>query len=533
VSEERRKLAWRWSAVAVVLIAAVLRLYALTWGLPNAVHAYSYHPDEFLPVGSAFNIYSKGDLNPHFYNYPSLYIYICALAQGLASMLGFANDFGIYAACRIVTAVMSVLAVAVCLYGCGKLCGRKAGIAGGLFLAILAVHAQHSHFATVDVPSTFFVAGCLITAMFSFKTGNIKWLILSGILAGLAGGTKYNAGLVCLSAAAAPLLCALELSIVKRLGKSALVFVCAAIAFVISTPGCLLYTSEFMNGLTYELKHSAHGHGLVFAGTGSGILFALHNLAWGMGLPLLIVGIVSIIYATITKRKESIILLAFLIPYMILMSTSQVRFVRYAIPALPCFAIFTALAFSACQNISISYQRIIGILSGLVAAGSLIYCIAIIALFVPPDTRDSSRDFIVANASKSDSIGFIELPWFYSPPLGKMFGYGTTDTRRKAISESTYPITVLNEMPLNDPLPIWVVISDYEIDDALRLRGAAGMHPEDVTERDKILSVYDLVKQKYSEEKTFDRQVLWFDSSQLPHDMHYTAPRIRLYRLKK
>jgi 4-amino-4-deoxy-L-arabinose transferase-like glycosyltransferase len=526
-------LAWRWSAVAVVLIAAVLRFYALTWGLPNAIHAYSYHPDEFLPVGSAFNILSQGDLNPHFYNYPSLYIYICALAQGFASVMGFANDFGIYVACRIVTAVMGVLAVAVCLYGCGKLYGRKAGIAAGLFLAVLAVHAQHSHFATVDVPSTLFVAGCLIAAIFSFKTGSIKWLILSGILAGLAGGTKYNAGLVCLSAAAAPWLCASESSIVKRLGKSALVFLCAGIAFVISTPGCLLYTSEFLNGLTYELKHSAHGHGLVFAGTGPGVLFALHNLAWGMGLPLLIVGIISIIYATITKRKESIILLAFLIPYMILMSTSQVRFVRYAIPALPCFAIFTALAFAASQNISISYKRVLVILSGLIVAGSLIYCIAIVTLFAPPDTRDSSRDYIVANASKADSIGFIDLPWFYSPPLGKMLGYGTTDTRRKAISESTYPITILSEMYPNDLLPNWVVISDYEIDDALRLCGTAGLYPEDSTERDKILSVYDVVNQKYAEEKTFNRQVLWFDSSRLPHDMHYTAPRITLYRLKK
>jgi hypothetical protein len=65
----------RWLLVGVTLAAFLLRLWGINFGLP-----YLYHPDEPGYVTIAQNIFKTGDLNPHFFNYPSLFFYLNALA---------------------------------------------------------------------------------------------------------------------------------------------------------------------------------------------------------------------------------------------------------------------------------------------------------------------------------------------------------------------------------------------------------------------------------------------------------------------
>ncbi len=40
--------------LAVIVLAAALRVYGLRWGLPDSLHSYSYHPDEFLTVTTVY-----------------------------------------------------------------------------------------------------------------------------------------------------------------------------------------------------------------------------------------------------------------------------------------------------------------------------------------------------------------------------------------------------------------------------------------------------------------------------------------------
>ncbi len=56
---------------AVILaVAAALRLWGVTWGLPHA-----YHPDEGSILIHALG-FGTGDLNPHWFRWPSLFMYI-------------------------------------------------------------------------------------------------------------------------------------------------------------------------------------------------------------------------------------------------------------------------------------------------------------------------------------------------------------------------------------------------------------------------------------------------------------------------
>ena len=62
---------------AILLFAAFLRFWGLRWGLP-----YEYQSEEYKIVKYALKM-GSGDLNPHFFEYPSLYLYFMLFVYGL------------------------------------------------------------------------------------------------------------------------------------------------------------------------------------------------------------------------------------------------------------------------------------------------------------------------------------------------------------------------------------------------------------------------------------------------------------------
>jgi len=87
VGAKRRELAW---LSACVLLALVLRLHGLRWGLPEVY-------EEATPFRQAWEMWGWGpqkpfDLNPHFFKYPSLTIYLQFLGQGILYLLLFVTD---------------------------------------------------------------------------------------------------------------------------------------------------------------------------------------------------------------------------------------------------------------------------------------------------------------------------------------------------------------------------------------------------------------------------------------------------------
>ena len=62
----------------IVLVGLLLRLWGLDFGLPNV----NTRPDESTLVHKAI-AFGSGDLNPHFFKYPSLHFYLLAGVYGL------------------------------------------------------------------------------------------------------------------------------------------------------------------------------------------------------------------------------------------------------------------------------------------------------------------------------------------------------------------------------------------------------------------------------------------------------------------
>lgn len=529
--------------LTILAVSAFLRFWGLKWGLPNNLHEYSYHPDEFLTIGAAFAIAYLGHFwNPSFYNYPSLYLYLSAAAIVACTSVVRAqlSPALVYLCGRCVSAAMGTLAVVAVSWAGSVLYDKRVGLLAGTILCVAPLHVQHSHFATVDVPSTLFIALALGFAGSIYRHGHTKDYILAGLMAGFAAGTKYNAGLVVLSPIAAHFLRSDLRGSYSRLRGLVVIGVSAIAAFIFSTPGCLLDTQRFIHGLHYELLHSASGHGLVFAGTGNGFTYTFwHSLVPGLGIALACLFVISLVAAAIARDRSALTIGAFVLPYLVAISASQVRFARYILPLLPGIAILVAWTVVAGRDklCNTGLLRKLGRASllTLCSIGVVIALITSLSLNLAlssEDPRDKAARWIFANIPKGATIGVIDWPWFYSPPYSKWAGFGTLPQRQKAAKKTPYDLKVLLSRPdVWQPLPKWVVISDYEVEDALRLADCDKLPYHQRKQVALINRAVNILRKKYTCRAVFGGSVGMINWNKLPHDMRYTSPRIMIHKL--
>ena len=144
----------------------------------------------------------------------------------------------------------------------------------------MPLHAQHSHWLTVDVPATFWATLSLLWSA-RLATGDPKPLraaLLAGLFAGLAAATKYNLSLMVL-----PLLVASvgrtnwiapsptappELGAGGRSSPVPLFWGAggALLAFLLTCPGVLLDSHTFLHDFQAEAYHVQHQPGAEFTG---------------------------------------------------------------------------------------------------------------------------------------------------------------------------------------------------------------------------------------------------------------------------
>ena len=140
-----------WPVAAILIVAAVARLWGIHFGLPHL----NARPDEGTIASIAGGMY-HGDLNPHFFNYPALFM------TSVAAVLSLVPDpFGTttpYMIARYLSAGAGIASVLVLFRIGQRLFGQAAGLASAALLAVAFLHVRDSHFGVTDVPMTFLVA---------------------------------------------------------------------------------------------------------------------------------------------------------------------------------------------------------------------------------------------------------------------------------------------------------------------------------------------------------------------------------------
>ena len=541
--------------LCILALALALRLWGITWGLPSATHYFSYHPDEtrMLQQSSlAMNVFTA-HLLPHFYNYGSLQLYFVCFANTLAALFGAVDivpkNFDVwypqwgkmYLIGRLLTVGMGVGTVWATYAVGATLWGRRAGLFAALILAITPLHAQHSHFLTVDVPATFWV---MLSLLWSARLATnspkpLRAALLAGLFAGLAAATKYNMVLVLLPALAASYLnsspsrlCPSALLRIGRVGACAGV---GLLAFFAACPGALLETSTFLKDIRFEAVHVQNRDDPTFRDSGNGFLYHItHNLDVGLGLPLLLLVLVSIGYASYRRERGDALLAAFALPYYVLISVVAVRYARYVIPLLPILALWTGRMLSEGSRSSLRLPRQTTEWAGRLAfVLTSIWCFHLVNFMAEQDMRDWAYRWTDPPVK---TVGFAVQPWFGAVPASPYFtlprpGGWQAVTPPEIKQRIVYSGKDWDADALAAKLPDVVVLSEYDYSDVLRLKDPDALH------------YLQVLNQYYRRSHLFvnNNSALSGQYTRLegmptrgwPHDMLYTCPIISIYRRKQ
>jgi 4-amino-4-deoxy-L-arabinose transferase-like glycosyltransferase len=485
-----------WLAVAAITAGALaLRLAGIGWGLPNSQHYFSYHPDEIFVLLPSFG-FAQGDWNPHFFNYGTLYLYLVGIPAVIFGIvpdpLRFPQGLApLYLTGRIVTVLLGTASVPL-LHLALRRESRSLAWGSALLLTICPLHVVNSHYATVDVPATFFLVVAFLFALRGAERATLKNAILTGLFVGLAAATKYNAGLFLLPALLAPALNSVGQELAscphrngRRGGLSWWLGLPAGalVAFLVCNPW--VGTSEFRQGFLFEWRHAQAGGTFAFVGTGSGWSYhLLHGLPVALGYPLLAAVIMGFVLAFRSKSPAVRLSLVWVVVYFLVIGFGKERFIRYLVPMMPSLCVLGAVACglvlrSAASSKARSRWRF-KLLTNLAAAPLALtayYLLVIYVSFCLGDVRDEAWSDNSWRAEKG-TTGLVSTPWYFDPPVSPYnagaFSQQLFDAWNAATGNRVM-VTGWDAGRIEVDRPDFFVLLDLESADLLRLKDPAAI----------------------------------------------------------
>lgn len=425
-------------ALAVTLaIAVIVRLIGINWGLP-----YVFYPDEALIVNHAA-AFGTGDLNPHSFVYPSLYMYVLSFVYGISYVFGwltgvfsstddfvrlFFNDATLfYLPGRLIAALTGVATVAlVYVYG-RRAYDYRVGLIAAAFLTFSVMHVEFSHYVKTHVPAGLLVMAALLNAWSVYNEKNNRWryYLSAGLFSGLAASTVYHAGFVLVSLVTAHTQHWLDFSrrnlSTERLLSPKLVtaIVVCLFGFLLGTPFAILDWRTFIGDLSSTASNYYQGPMWVRE-----LFFPFTSLIKTMGAPAGYLALVSLIYALCRRRPADLILLSmplFLGGFLMLFASKEYHHMLIA------FAPMYLLSASLLVDLTTWFVRL-PILQSATLAVATILLIAVPAetsfqrsyRMGRPDTRILAKNWVEANIPSGSKV-LIDSGKFYlgyfGPPL--------------------------------------------------------------------------------------------------------------------
>ncbi len=438
-----------------------LRLWGLDFGLPNLY----CRPDESTLVHKAAGM-GKGDLNPHFFNYPSLHFYVLAVLYGLYFCAGYLSgtfaglaDFerqclvdpsAVYLLGRFLGAGLGAASIAV-LYLIGRSAGgRRVGLVAAALLSVAFLHTRDSHFLTVDIPASFHL---LVAYLFFFrylKGGRWRELAWGAVFLGLATSTKYNLGIFVV---AQVLAVGLGPAIVRwkyLAGSLAL----TGLAFIAGTPFALLDWPTFWRDLSFERAHFAVGHG---QDLGWGWVRHLSfTLPAGLGWPLLLAGLGGCAWLGWRRRPMDLVLLGGILAYYAVAGSGKLVFPRYMLPLVPLLCLGAAVGL---EEVARRWRGLWAVLVLAALVPGVVLSWQHAQLLDRPDTRLLAAEWIEAQVPDGAYIAMTGSEYGH-PQLRRtrMWIQERFEDLRQAGESSWYQARLL-QLPGFPPAPAYYVVS--------------------------------------------------------------------------
>jgi 4-amino-4-deoxy-L-arabinose transferase-like glycosyltransferase len=401
--------------VGVSFVATVARVTGLGFGLPH----HLFHPDENLLISTAARMAAGADWNPHFFHWGGAHFYVTATVFRIAPVVSQpAATADLYLIARMLSAVMGAATVAVTMLICHRLYrnDRLTALAG-LTLALMPLHVRCSHYATVDAAATFWMSLSVWCFLKAIDAGpDRRWLIATGVIAGVAMGTKYTLGMVPPVMAVACFVSTRGSA--RRWLAPAIVLGAAAAGFVMSNPYAVLDLQAFLTGVRELSTHydnpSLHPRNY----SDHNILFFLSTLASGESDPVvLFAAAIGIGVLARSERRPHVLALAAAPVLMFLyLGSRRANYIRNLLPLLPFLAIACAIGLTSVAA-WFARTRARTVIAGLVIAAGLAWSaqhvIRIDRVLSRPDSRDLAADWIAANLPAGSKVAVEREHWGY------------------------------------------------------------------------------------------------------------------------
>jgi hypothetical protein len=307
-----RRVERRWGGpltalAAIVALAAALRAVGIQYGLP---YGNLLNPDEQSIVPRAWKLVHGGGGDPHWFDYPTLLMYVNAPFQSWQSHPS-------YLTARIVALVLALGSVA-CAWWLGRRAyGETAGAVAAAVTAVCTIHVAYSREAVTDVPLALGVGAALALMV----SGRIE---LAGIAAGLATGFKYPGVFLVVPLAVA------AWGSWRRLATAGALM---AAAFLASSPFVLVHRSQAWHE-AFRVQRLARKGWLGFEHDHSAPIAFVDRLWHGLG-PALIVCVIGLAIALVRRRRTDLVLVSFVLVYFADLVTLRAHFDRYTLPLVP------------------------------------------------------------------------------------------------------------------------------------------------------------------------------------------------------
>ncbi len=400
-----------WPLASILVLGLILRLWGIDFGLPHTLT----RPDEDAVVSLALRFFQR-HLDPGFFHWPSLFMYVVAVLYVIYFNLGrkvgwfpleriFLESATLhpsanYLIARFLSATTGVLTVWSVHQIALKLFDRRTALVAAFYIAVAALHVRDSHFGVTDIAATWLVMMSFLFTVNYCKAGTRRAWLQSAIFAGLAASTKYNAGLIAVPAFVALLRRQPDKPLWRvRLRHAALYCAIAALAFFAGTPYALLDWSAFLTAMWEISEHLRGGH-MALAGPAWTAHLTI-SLRYGLGLPLMIAGIAGMLLYVWRARKGAIVFVTFPVLYFALIGAGQTAFARYILPILPFMCLAAAYAtIEAARWVStvgvrpLAVRPLTVLLAGLIAAPSMWSVVQTNRLLSQQDNRLLAAEWI-------------------------------------------------------------------------------------------------------------------------------------------
>jgi len=416
-------------------LAFSLRIIGIDWGLPSL-----YHPDEKkyfrLVEGRKVSGTFQGLFFDRLYtDFVELIIHIVNFISG-SDYYGATNlEAEPYFLWVRVTSVLFGTGTVLLVYLIGKmLYNQKVGYLASLLLAVSMLHMKDSHYAMYDAMMVFF----LVLSLFFSTRILLRGITWNGILAILTTGIA---------------------ALAKLPGAAGIFFILSAFILRIKSHGCsikpldslkfasitrdpsglrikinlnvtahlvlillgLYYGSRYFQSIRTALTETSITYLFQYEKTGwswnipGWIGYLTITSPWALGIPLETVILISLAYALFRHKKADLLLLSFIIPYYLFISSWKTHRARDILPLIPLLMILAGRLLYDLHGSSLKIRKnlplrkrdvaqlLVPSLIIAVVSYSCLYCIAYDYLFLN-DSRDQVKEWVVNTIPKNSTI---------------------------------------------------------------------------------------------------------------------------------